>query len=154
MKIPKRCVSFVSIKWIICHSNWILIERWPRERATLNKNDRDDASWCEKWLHLDACNCKCFTSQRRNARGKRNRMTEINIFRVICLVFSFKLTKWMRDNYVWCSNDCDTVSLWSDHQLVAHREFIRDACAWRINCGLPSQILQFVSRIFSASESN
>lgn len=30
-----------------------------------------------------------------------------NIFQVICSVISFKLPKWMGDNYVWCLNDCD-----------------------------------------------
>lgn len=46
----------------------------------------------------------------------------INIFQVICSDVSFKLPKWMGDNYVWCLNDCDrrTCYFVDDHQHRHH----------------------------------
>lgn len=40
-------------------------------------------------------------------KNDENTYQEINIFQVICSVFSFKLPKWMGDNYVWCLNYFD-----------------------------------------------
>lgn len=58
-------------------------------------------------MHRHKWGMRANQPKNRSEEKHSNYLPEINIFRVICLVFSFKLTKWMCDNYVWCSNDCD-----------------------------------------------
>lgn len=76
------------------------------------------------WMHFICIRHKCGmrASTTKNTIHISLDLPEINIFRVICLVIFFKLTKWMYDNYVWCSMIVTGKRAYDHHHHHQHSE--------------------------------